>query len=45
VVRRAPGRTGEILSNVVLSQDAAHAAYGGVVPEIAAAPISPISTG
>jgi N6-L-threonylcarbamoyladenine synthase len=36
VVRRRPGRTGEILSNVVLSQDAAHAAYGGVVPEIAA---------
>jgi N6-L-threonylcarbamoyladenine synthase len=36
VVRRRAGRTGEILSNVVLSQDAAHAAYGGVVPEIAA---------
>jgi N6-L-threonylcarbamoyladenine synthase len=36
VVRRRAGQTGEILSNVVLSQDAAHAAYGGVVPEIAA---------
>jgi N6-L-threonylcarbamoyladenine synthase len=36
VVRRHEGRTGDILSNVVLSQDAAHAAYGGVVPEIAA---------
>jgi N6-L-threonylcarbamoyladenine synthase len=36
VVRRRAGGTGEILSNVVLSQDAAHAAYGGVVPEIAA---------
>ncbi len=34
----ALGRTGngEILSNVVLSQIAEHAAYGGVVPEIAA---------
>jgi N6-L-threonylcarbamoyladenine synthase len=36
VVRRSAGGTGDILSNVVLSQDAAHAAYGGVVPEIAA---------
>ena len=36
VVRRREDRTGEIVSNVVLSQDAAHAAYGGVVPEIAA---------
>ena len=27
---------GKILSNVVLSQIAEHAAYGGVVPEIAA---------
>jgi N6-L-threonylcarbamoyladenine synthase len=36
VVRgRAPG-PGEILSNVVLSQLADHAPYGGVVPEIAA---------
>src|SRR5690349_3756133 len=35
VVRRRDDGTGEILSNVVLSQ-AAHAAYGGVVPEIAA---------
>jgi N6-L-threonylcarbamoyladenine synthase len=36
VVRRHAAGTGDILSNVVLSQDAAHAAYGGVVPEIAA---------
>ncbi len=36
VVRRAADGTGEILSSVVLSQDAAHAPYGGVVPEIAA---------
>jgi N6-L-threonylcarbamoyladenine synthase len=36
VVRRTSDRTGDMLSNVVLSQDAAHAAYGGVVPEIAA---------
>ena len=36
VVRRGVDGTGEILSNVVLSQDAAHAPYGGVVPEIAA---------
>jgi len=35
VVRRRRGGSGEIVSNVVLSQ-AAHAAYGGVVPEIAA---------
>lgn len=36
VVRgRAPG-PGEILANVVVSQDEAHAAFGGVVPEIAA---------
>jgi N6-L-threonylcarbamoyladenine synthase len=37
VVRRdgASGR-GEILSNIVLSQNDAHAPYGGVVPEIAA---------
>jgi N6-L-threonylcarbamoyladenine synthase len=35
VVRRT-GDGGEILSNVVLSQIADHAAYGGVVPEIAA---------
>ena len=28
--------SGEILSNVVLSQIADHAPYGGVVPEIAA---------
>jgi N6-L-threonylcarbamoyladenine synthase len=39
VVRRdvtAPDGPGTILSNVVLSQIADHAAYGGVVPEIAA---------
>lgn len=35
VVRRADG-SGRILSNLVRSQIAAHAAYGGVVPEIAA---------
>jgi tRNA N6-adenosine threonylcarbamoyltransferase len=35
VSRDADGR-GKILSNVVLSQIAEHAAYGGVVPEIAA---------
>jgi N6-L-threonylcarbamoyladenine synthase len=36
VVRRRAAGTGDILSNVVLSQVTAHAAYGGVVPEIAA---------
>jgi N6-L-threonylcarbamoyladenine synthase len=36
VVRLADDSRGEILSNEVLSQIAAHAAYGGVVPEIAA---------
>jgi N6-L-threonylcarbamoyladenine synthase len=35
VLRRSDG-TGEILSDVVLSQLDAHAPYGGVVPEIAA---------
>ena len=35
VERDADGR-GHILSNVVLSQDSEHAAFGGVVPEIAA---------
>ncbi len=35
VERDADGR-GRILSNIVLSQDSAHAAFGGVVPEIAA---------
>ncbi|CTQ49677.1 tRNA (adenosine(37)-N6)-threonylcarbamoyltransferase complex transferase subunit TsaD [Jannaschia donghaensis] len=35
VVRMAGGR-GDILSNVVLGQDHLHAAFGGVVPEIAA---------
>ena len=36
VVRRRDDGRGEILSNIVLSQTAAHAPYGGVVPEIAA---------
>ena len=36
VVRLLPGERGEILSDVVLSQVAEHAEYGGVVPEIAA---------
>lgn len=36
VVRRDAAGRGEILSNLVLSQTAEHAPYGGVVPEIAA---------
>jgi N6-L-threonylcarbamoyladenine synthase len=36
VVRRTAGGQGEILSSVVRSQLDLHAAYGGVVPEIAA---------
>ena len=36
VVRRGDDDRGEILSNIVLSQIADHAPYGGVVPEIAA---------
>ncbi|MGA0562676.1 tRNA (adenosine(37)-N6)-threonylcarbamoyltransferase complex transferase subunit TsaD [Ancylobacter sp. VNQ12] len=36
VVRRRADGTGTILSNIVRSQTADHAAYGGVVPEIAA---------
>jgi tRNA N6-adenosine threonylcarbamoyltransferase len=36
VVRLRPEGGGEILSDEVMSQIAAHAAYGGVVPEIAA---------
>lgn len=36
VVRRDPNGRGHVLSNVVFSQVAEHAAYGGVVPEIAA---------
>ena len=36
VVRRLPDGSGEILSNEIMSQIAEHAAYGGVVPEIAA---------
>ncbi len=36
LVRRLPDGRGEILSNLVRSQLELHAAYGGVVPEIAA---------
>ena len=36
VVERAPDGRGRILSNIVLSQIDQHAAFGGVVPEIAA---------
>jgi N6-L-threonylcarbamoyladenine synthase len=36
VVERRPDGRGRIISNVVLSQIADHAAFGGVVPEIAA---------
>ncbi len=36
VVSLSPGGHGDILSNEVMSQIAEHAAYGGVVPEIAA---------
>ena len=36
VVRGRPGAPGEILANVILSQIEEHAAFGGVVPEIAA---------
>ena len=36
VVRLTPEGKGEILADEVMSQIAAHAAYGGVVPEIAA---------
>ena len=36
VVRLRPDGSGEILSDEIMSQIAAHAAYGGVVPEIAA---------
>jgi N6-L-threonylcarbamoyladenine synthase len=36
VVHRCADGRGEIRSNVVLSQTAQHAPYGGVVPEIAA---------
>ena len=36
VVERPPDGPGEILSNIVLSQIDEHAAFGGVVPEIAA---------
>jgi len=36
MVERDPGGRGRILSNIVLSQTDEHAAFGGVVPEIAA---------
>jgi len=36
VVERSGDGRGKILSNIVLSQDSEHAAFGGVVPEIAA---------
>jgi N6-L-threonylcarbamoyladenine synthase len=36
VVRLRPGGGGDILADEVMSQIAAHSAYGGVVPEIAA---------
>ena len=36
IVRRSPDGSGEILANEILSQIAAHAEFGGVVPEIAA---------
>src|SRR5262245_14410101 len=36
VVERHDDKPGRILSNVVLSQVSEHAAFGGVVPEIAA---------
>jgi N6-L-threonylcarbamoyladenine synthase len=36
VVERRPDGRGRIISNIVLSQIADHAAFGGVVPEIAA---------
>ncbi|MDO9526783.1 MAG: tRNA (adenosine(37)-N6)-threonylcarbamoyltransferase complex transferase subunit TsaD [Gemmobacter sp.] len=36
VVRHAPDGAAQILSSVVAGQDALHAAFGGVVPEIAA---------
>ena len=36
VVERLPDGRGRILSNIVLSQTSEHAAFGGVVPEIAA---------
>src|ERR1700676_3011989 len=36
VVERQSDGTGRILSNIVRSQTEEHAAYGGVVPEIAA---------
>ncbi|MGB0660578.1 MAG: tRNA (adenosine(37)-N6)-threonylcarbamoyltransferase complex transferase subunit TsaD [Mangrovicoccus sp.] len=36
VLRATPGQPPEILSNIVMGQENLHAAFGGVVPEIAA---------
>ena len=36
IVRSRPGQAPEVLSSVVQGQTALHAAFGGVVPEIAA---------
>ncbi len=36
VVRHVPGQAAQILSSVVVGQTALHAAFGGVVPELAA---------
>lgn len=36
IVRRVPGEGGRVLSNIVAGQAELHAAFGGVVPEIAA---------
>ncbi len=36
VVRHVPGQAAQVLSSVVKGQTALHAAYGGVVPELAA---------
>ncbi|WP_127108158.1 tRNA (adenosine(37)-N6)-threonylcarbamoyltransferase complex transferase subunit TsaD [Pararhodobacter zhoushanensis] len=36
LVRHVPGQPGEVLANVVAGQTDLHAAFGGVVPEIAA---------
>ena len=36
IVRHTPGQVPQIMSNVVMGQTQLHAAFGGVVPEIAA---------
>ena len=36
VVRGAPGRPGQVLSNAIFGQEDLHRQFGGVVPEIAA---------